>query len=426
MIVTPARTSPDRPIRFSALVGGKNVGRHSLLFRVGSHKMLFDPGLNGNGNHHNGNGNGKIAQHPELEGLEHVFLTHAHTDHIGSIVEVMRTHPQARVWATPATRDLTAAVLKMLGKHSPGQIEETAARIDTIDYHQQADLGDGIYASFLPAGHILGSASIMISIPEGNYLFTGDYSPENRGILEPFNLPNHNFKAIITEGSFVGVPAVSANAGREQFLAAIKNGMEAGRQVVVAANPLSVLQEYAMMLPILQHQGRLKPFPIFINEGLKDSFNIYLEYYHTLRLANDLPLSMAENFMLFAPLTKRSEPGIMESFCYFASQGNLKGDFPKDFVRKVLRNGGRMIYDSKYPESLIRRRLNRVEVKEGQVQNIWTNNHISEDSLYQLMFNAFPQRIVLVHGMQTRLNRFARKLGNRALVPEIGQELDLS
>src|SRR5690606_31298719 len=52
--------------------------------------------------------------------------------------------------------------------------EVACERLQTVPLEEPIDLGDGLSARFLPAGHILGAAMILVRGPEGSILFSGD------------------------------------------------------------------------------------------------------------------------------------------------------------------------------------------------------------------------------------------------------------
>jgi putative mRNA 3-end processing factor len=113
--------------------------------------------------------------------VPHVFITHAHADHV----------PRDRripVYATPAT----AALMKARG--FTGEVTE-------LDFGQVLDLGNNVTAELYPAGHILGSAMVYVRSPEGTVLYTGDYRTPPSPCTEGFACPDQ-VDYFITEATF--------------------------------------------------------------------------------------------------------------------------------------------------------------------------------------------------------------------------------
>ncbi len=110
----------------------------------------------------------------------HVFVSHAHADHL----------PRDRnmhVYTTPAT----AALMQARGFKGD---------ITTLDFGAPLDL-ENSRVTLYPAGHILGSAMIGIETDEGNILYTGDFKTPPSPVTEGFDMPDQA-DYLITEATF--------------------------------------------------------------------------------------------------------------------------------------------------------------------------------------------------------------------------------
>src|SRR5512133_3222680 len=120
--------------------------------------------------------------------LDAVVLTHAHLDHSGALPQLGRDGLRARVHCTPATRDLAALLLPDSGrlqeeearyanqrgysKHAPNAqplyTEEDALaalrHLSPLPYGARATVAPGVHALFRRAGHILGSAEVLLEL----------------------------------------------------------------------------------------------------------------------------------------------------------------------------------------------------------------------------------------------------------------------
>jgi putative mRNA 3-end processing factor len=108
------------------------------------------------------------------------LITHGHSDHARS--------GHGEVWATAATRDIIQA---RYGPPGGGR---------SLAYGEVMDLGDGISATFLPAGHVLGSAQILLERRGERIIVTGDYKRRPDPTCLPF-LPTP-CDILITEATF--------------------------------------------------------------------------------------------------------------------------------------------------------------------------------------------------------------------------------
>ncbi|MGH7634343.1 MAG: MBL fold metallo-hydrolase, partial [Gemmatimonadaceae bacterium] len=112
--------------------------------------------------------------------LDALVLSHAHIDHCGRLPFLVAQGYTNRIWATAATRDLTAVMLAdsahiqekdaefLARRHRdadpPLYTRRDAARVADlmvgVPYAQTFDVVPGVRATYVDAGHILGSASV--------------------------------------------------------------------------------------------------------------------------------------------------------------------------------------------------------------------------------------------------------------------------
>ncbi len=148
------------------------------------------------------------------KGIDAVLLTHAHLDHCGRLPLLVKQGFRGQIIATAATRELARLVLL-----DSAHLQEEEARrrtrharherhrrddaplytltdaLDTLDrfdqpgvgYGDTVALGDGLSATFHDAGHILGSASVLLEATEDGaarrILFSGDIGGPGRPLL---------------------------------------------------------------------------------------------------------------------------------------------------------------------------------------------------------------------------------------------------
>jgi putative mRNA 3-end processing factor len=113
-------------------------------------------------------------------------ISHAHADHaIAGNIEVYCT-------------EATAAFMQL-------RYSKNAAKILNINAYNQSFIAGGIQITFVPAGHILGSAQIMMEYLGVRYLYTGDYKLQPDNTCEPLEWVKTD--VLITESTFAN-PAI--------------------------------------------------------------------------------------------------------------------------------------------------------------------------------------------------------------------------
>lgn len=146
--------------------------------------------------------------------IDFVLLTHAHLDHCGRLPLLTARGFRGDVVATAATRDLAALVLRdaaflqaeearyresrasrgrpagtaVAPLYTEADVDRTLERFGTeARYGRRMQLAKGVHATFLDAGHILGSACVLLELEEGGerrrVLFSGDLGSSGRPIL---------------------------------------------------------------------------------------------------------------------------------------------------------------------------------------------------------------------------------------------------
>ena len=132
--------------------------------------------------------------------IDCIFVTHAHIDHSG-LLPLMASHGfKSPVYCTPATRELLSIMLLdsahiqemeaqielkkykrrgLADAPAPLYTEEDAEKVDSlfqaVDYHETISPFPGVQATFYNAGHILGSASLLLEVTEDGKKTKADY-----------------------------------------------------------------------------------------------------------------------------------------------------------------------------------------------------------------------------------------------------------
>src|SRR6185503_19955070 len=140
--------------------------------------------------------------------LDAVVLSHAHIDHAGRLPLLTKAGYEKSIWATPATRDLAAYMLldsahiqekdaEHLARHDKAHAEplyttRDAARVLEqtvgVPYNKFFDVVPGMRGMFIEAGHILGSASVILECTENGttkrLIFSGDIGRSGLSIIK--------------------------------------------------------------------------------------------------------------------------------------------------------------------------------------------------------------------------------------------------
>jgi metallo-beta-lactamase family protein len=233
--------------------------------------------------------------------IDHVLLTHAHLDHCGRLPLLAKRGFRGEVIATASTFELARLVILdaahlqeeeaghrnhgSIRAFRPGEPEGGAplySMLDALDaigrfgrtaaYDTAIDIAPGIRATFFDAGHILGSASILIKAEEDGHsrsiLFSGDIGNAGRPLLRPpATPPAADF--VVMESTYGNRRHRSFAASVEELYEAITSTLQRRGNVVIPTFALERTQEILYCLHRGIETNRLPPsLPVFLDSPM--------------------------------------------------------------------------------------------------------------------------------------------------------------
>ncbi|HXY30710.1 MAG TPA: MBL fold metallo-hydrolase [Gemmatimonadaceae bacterium] len=259
------------------------------LLRVGSRRILLDCGLFQG---RRSEARAKNLQLPcPVEAIDAVILSHAHIDHSGRLPLLAARGYGKTVWATAATADLAAVLLAdsahvqesdaaFLARHHrdadpPLYTATDAARVGEllvgVPYHHQFDVAPGIAASFVDAGHILGSASVIIDWTEAGVtrrlVYSGDIGRPGLPIIRDPE-PPAKAHVVIMESTYGNRDHASMEESRRELGRVVRSTAARGGRVMIPAFAVGRTQDLIYDLHALHRAGEIPPIPIIIDSPL--------------------------------------------------------------------------------------------------------------------------------------------------------------
>ena len=224
-----------------------------------------------------------------------VLLSHAHIDHSGKIPALVKHGFTGPIYATPATMDLCEIMLAdsahiqqedarfwnerrarnpkehIQPLYGADDAKQACSQFEPIAYNQRFQFARDSYATFLEAGHILGSACIFVEI-EGprpvRLLYTGDLGRFNIPILKDPASPLPEVDYLITETTYANRRHHNPTHMKEQLVRIIKQTRAAGGKVIIPSFSVGRTQTVAYYLTRALHEGLLDPLPIYVDSPL--------------------------------------------------------------------------------------------------------------------------------------------------------------
>jgi|GEM_PF-3391448 len=428
----------NRPISFTSLRRQLNNGKppkHSLLLRVGAKKILFDPGCGA-----------KSLRVQPIDGLTAIVVTHAHLDHFGDLLSFVKRNPLARVFCTGATRFFIEQYFSRKGSGvSQFDLAAMMNKFVTCDYERETRIEKGISLSFHFSGHMLGAAACTLFTPEGNILVTGDYSDKERFVLRPFSLPNHEYRAVVSESTFVQMPEPDFEKESGALVDRVGKILTGGGHFIISSDMLGSAQEFLFYLASLMQKQEFPQYPIFCfdlekRNGSSNStlpiIDAYQSNFRTLsRHFRKAFGSQHKNFLdHFAGLTPLAgefnpdflRPALILMHTWAFKTGNYYGFKLAEFGGKVFKAGGGLMLS--HANGGNEEMFKRLDLPAGQYDPFVLFpppfNHPYSASVRKLIEAAGAQTTILVHGRKEAMLQFAAGFSDRTvIVPEVGQEI---
>jgi metallo-beta-lactamase family protein len=224
-----------------------------------------------------------------------VLLSHAHIDHSGLLPKLWREGFRGRVYATSATHDLCTSMLadsafiqekdadwvnRRERRHGKDEIaplydirdvEGVLGCFRDVAYGERFEPLPGLSVEYRDAGHILGSATMVLTIEEGGRTvklgFTGDVGRENRPILRDPQ-PMETCDYLICESTYGGEVHDPPDLAKGRLAEIVARTAARGGKVIIPAFAVGRTQELVFRLDELANEGRLPSIPVFVDSPL--------------------------------------------------------------------------------------------------------------------------------------------------------------
>jgi len=226
-----------------------------------------------------------------IRDLDAVVLSHAHIDHSGRLPYLIAEGYSKTIWATAATRDLCAVMLadsahiqerdaEFLAKRKKDFIEplygmrhavRTMDLMVGVPYNRPFDVVPGVRATYVDAGHILGSASVLVDCTEGGktkrLVFSGDIGRSGLAIIrEP--VPPEGADVLIMESTYGNRDHESVEGARAKLAQVVRETAARGGRILIPAFAVGRTQEVIYALHSLAKEGAIPSIPIYVDSPL--------------------------------------------------------------------------------------------------------------------------------------------------------------
>jgi metallo-beta-lactamase family protein len=408
--------------------------------------------------------------------IDTLLLTHAHLDHCGRIPLLVRRGFRGEIVTTAASRDLARLVLldsahiqeeeaarrerrasRRGQRGGPGPLYRVLDAVDSFDrfgpvvsYGGPVELGPGLRATFLDAGHILGSACVLLELEEGGrrrrVLFSGDLGNSGRPILRD-PAPPPAVDAVVMETTYGDRLHRPLAPSVEELYEAIADTFRRGGNVVIPTFALERSQEILFFLREGAETGRIPAAtPVFLDSPMAISateiFQRHPECYDAetaglFREGRD-PFALPGLHLTRQTAESMAINQITSGAVVMAGSGMCTGGRVRHHLRHQLgREHSSVIFVGYAASGTLARQIidgaRTVSIFGEEIPvraHIHTiggfSAHADRDELLAWHGKAAPATTFLVHGEEETMRRFAKSLGTtRVEMPAPHQVFEL-
>jgi len=227
-----------------------------------------------------------------------VLLTHAHLDHCGLLPKLVREGFRGKIHSTAATAEIAQIILldaahlqeedaaykakrhRKEGRRGPypevplytvADAEKVEPFFAPVEYDTPRCIAKGVEATFLDAGHVLGSAFVVLNIDRNGerrtILFSGDVGRNRRPIIaDPQAAAPADY--VLVESTYGDRDHRPTSEVRQRVGQVIRETVSGGGNVVIPAFALERSQEILYHLNELCLAGQLPDVRVFLDSPM--------------------------------------------------------------------------------------------------------------------------------------------------------------
>ncbi len=409
--------------------------------------------------------------------IDYLILTHAHIDHCGRILLLVRQGFKGKIVCTDPTAKIANIMLldaakvmyenyktmlrklERTGKVPPEPLYDEYDVLESLPlfslrlpYYKEYRISNNISVTLKNSGHILGSAFVELKVyedkKEKKIIFSGDLGNKNKPIVDD---PDHPSKAdyVFIEGTYGDRNHRDFRASKEELLDAIKYAFSRNGNVLIPSYALERAQEVLFVLREFYDEGKLPKCKIFLDSPLAISITkIFLsnpdfydrETYKIFLEKN--PFDLPNLYLTKDVEESKSINTVTSGAIIIAGSGMLTGGRILHHLKYNLwREECALVFIGYQPEGTLGRKIidgaDVVKIFGEDISvkaKIYTINGFSSHAdqaglLEWLSYTQNPKKVFLVHGEEQKLGIFKdaihRNLGLDAYIPSMDQELEL-
>lgn len=228
--------------------------------------------------------------------VDAMILSHAHIDHCGNLPNLIRNHYEGPIYATSATKDLTDLLVRDSGHiqeadaeyinkknsrrglppieplYTVADAEHVNQHIQPVEYDRVFEPVPGVEARLVDAGHILGSAAIVLDINEKGkktrLWFSGDIGRPGLPLVRDPIMPFDGIDYMMMECTYGDKPHADPQLAFEELKAVLLRTIARRGKVIIPAFAVGRTQELVFALNEMMTDRQIPRIPVYVDSPL--------------------------------------------------------------------------------------------------------------------------------------------------------------
>ncbi len=451
----------------------KTVTGSQHLIEVNGTKMLLDCGLYQGRKEDMRRRNRHLPY--DATSIDVMVLSHAHIDHSGNIPNLVKSGFDGDIYCTHATRDLCTSMLLDSGhiqerdaeyanrrrKKDEPVVEPIYTQRDaqhaldsfvSVGYNKSHRIAPGVQLTLRDAGHMLGSAMVVLDIDEGGkqqrFVFSGDIGREGIPIIrDPSTIDSADI--LLMESTYGGRTHDAYPDAEKELKDIVLKTFDRRGAIIMPAFAVGRTQQLVVQLNELAERGEIPPFPVYVDSPLAvdvtsafrqhpecydDEINAFMESHDDDDPFGFRGLHYIRNVEESKALNNRTDPMIIISASGMMEHGRIVHHLRNriEYSRNTI-----LVTGWQAPHTLGRRLVDgekrvRIWGEEYEVNaqvNVLNgfSGHADHDELREWYgkIEQPPARTFLVHGEEEAAQKLAADLPGQVDIPDLNQSFEV-